>query len=950
MRKWEPTASTPLQGCGRGRRKIAAMKAVDKDFCGLLDASGFVPRAVCGNWTDWEILLNNVSDLLIALAYVLIPLILVYFARRRKDLPFSWMFFVFGAFIVTCGCTHILEIVLFYYPVYHLAGWLKALTALASWAAVLCLAKIAPAAMSLRSPAELEREVESRRRAESELAEKNRKLQEAEQLKDQFLANISHELRTPLTLILAPTEGLLSDSRIQADHRATLELIRGNSLRLLQQVNELLDYSKYQSGKLEVNRQGTEICALTRQLVTGFEPLARQRGINLQVFCAREEIRWMDVYLFERILFNLLSNAFKFALASVEVQVDFSNEQILLRVTDDGPGVAQADRQRIFERFQQGGSGDRNSGAGLGLALVREFASVLGGTVEVLEGAGAQFAVSLLAPVAALPGPSGATSLPPHHPMVGWTGVASVEGLPRVLMVEDEPELAAYMATVLKGVANVHRVRDASQAWSEIEGWNPALILSDVMMPGINGFEFCRQLKSSPRWAGVPVVLITALTHREALLEGWEAGADEYLYKPFHPTELITRVRTLLALANTRRQLEEQLRVQSGQLENLVAERTKQLSAALAQAEVLNEAKTRFLGNLSHELRTPLAAVLAMASLASQESPPPSVQDKLEKIQESARGLNGILEDLLELCRLDGGQLQLRKAPFELRSFLGALHGSLAPQAVAKGLKWTLEVDGPEEWWLEGDAGRLRQVLLNLLFNALKFTDSGGVHLRVGSDLTFSVEDTGQGIAPEDQERIFQRFVQADDSLQKNRSGLGLGLAICTELLALMGGRLQLVSSPGQGSRFFFQLVLPRTETPAQQTIVDPDPRHCSILLVEDHPLNRAAIRLMLERAGHRVEAAASGDQALMALASHAFELAILDLQLPDMDGFEILRRIRLRLPQLPVLALTAHSGDEWRERCLLAGFNAYLTKPVEQADLLGLVAELRQSHQISSQ
>lgn len=901
-----------------------------------------MPRAVCGQWTRWEIVLNNVSDLLIALAYVLIPIILVYFTRRRRDLPFSWMFLVFGAFIITCGCSHILEIVLFYYPVYHLAGWLKALTALASWAAVLCLVKIAPAALSLRSPLELEREIESRQRAEAELAEKNRKLEKAERLKDQFLANVSHELRTPLTLILAPTESLLASSQTAPSQRPTLDLIRSNALRLLQQVNELLDYSRYQSGKLNVDRQSTEVVALSRQLMATFEPLAEQRRIKIVFDADAEQIRWLDQYLYERIVFNLLSNALRYARTEVRIELRFADEHLNLLVSDDGPGIAAEDRLRVFDRFQQSGSFDRHSGSGLGLALVREFASVLGGKVEIMEAPGAHFLVQLLAPVAEVPVRPG--RVPANLPLQAeFPRVAPSQGLPRILLAEDEPDLGAYMALILSGIAEVHTVRDGSLALSEMESWRPELVLSDVMMPGLSGYELCRQLKASPGWASVPVVLVTALTHRDALLEGWEAGADEFLYKPFHPTELVTRVRTLLALSSARRGLETELLDQKAELERLVGERTSQLSEALQRAEVANEAKTRFLGNLSHELRTPLAAVLGMSGLALTESPSFSVRDKLEKIRDCASGLNGILEDLVEFCRLESGQLKLRSAPFDLRALLKSLHGSLAHQAWEKGLEWELQIEGPEPWWVEGDEGRLRHVLVNLLVNALKFTDTGRVSLRVDVQYTFQVSDTGVGIGPADQDRIFDRFVQADESLKKRSQGLGLGLAICRELLQLMGSQLQLESQPGRGSRFWFQLPLAL----AQPTL----PRHpaenqrlCKILLVEDHPLNRTALRLMLERAGHKVSAAESGSQGLALLEVEDFDLAILDLQLPDMDGFEVNSAMQARQPRLPRVALTAHAGEEWRQRCLEAGFRAFMTKPVNQEELLAVIAELSAS------
>lgn len=338
---------------------------MNDQFCGLLSPEGFVPRAVCGQWTTWEILLNNVSDLLIALAYTLIPLILVHFARRRKDLPFSWVFLVFGAFIITCGCTHVLEIVLFYYPVYHLAGWLKALTALASWGAVAALIYIAPKALTLRSPRELERlnellaaEVAQRQEAEADLARKNQRLEESERLKDDFLANVSHELRTPLTLILSPTESLLEakETRSEAQQRELLTLILMNSKRLLQLVNDLLDFSRYRAGRLEVHREPTAVHHFVLRLLDNFAQMAATKSIELKLESQTQQVCLLDRYLFERILFNLVANALRHTPAHgwVKVQLAYRENRLHLNVQDSGPGVEPGEIPFLFERFRQG--------------------------------------------------------------------------------------------------------------------------------------------------------------------------------------------------------------------------------------------------------------------------------------------------------------------------------------------------------------------------------------------------------------------------------------------------------------------------------------------------------------------------------------------------------------------------------------------------------------------
>ena len=761
-----------------------------EEFCGLLDPSGFVPRAVCGQWTPWEVLLNNVSDLLIALAYVLIPLILVYFSRRRKDLPFSWLFLVFGAFIITCGCTHVLEIVLFYYPIYHLAGWLKALTALASWGAVLALIHIAPKAMALRSPSELESlnraladEVRERQSAEARLDQKNRRLEEAERLKDEFLANVSHELRTPLTLVLSPLESLLEEpgELSERQRRDLLTLIQANATRLLQHVNHLLDFSRYNAGRLEVHREPTAVDEFAAQLLENFRPLALARQTHLHFQSAGRQICLLDRYLFERIFFNLLSNALKHTPPEGHIQVllEYSNGNLILSVQDSGPGIDPADLPFLFERFRQGSQQARQGGTGLGLALVREFASVLGGKAEVFSspGQGARFVVSLLAPPTEHARPQTGNSTNTSHPVpILITESARQLDLPRLLLAEDDPELASYISVVLSGVTQVRAVRDGQSALEALEEWKPQILLSDVMMPELSGFELCRRVKASSRWAGLPVVLITALTHREALLEGWEAGADEFLFKPFHPTELITRVRSLLSNFELRQQLEIELRQSNELLEERIHAQNQQLARALQAAEAANEAKTRFLGNLSHDLRTPLAGVVGLSELALGERPSPSLEKKLQTIRASALGLNGLLEDLLDFSRLEVGKLVLRLDSLDLVRLVEEVHQSLGAQAQARGLEWQLDLRVTSAT-VQADESRLRHILINLLSNAIKFTDHGRVELglaeRAENTYEFWVEDSGLGIDPADHERILQPFEQVDSSLKKTRQGAG---------------------------------------------------------------------------------------------------------------------------------------------------------------------------------
>lgn len=528
----------------------------------LLDPTGFVPRATCGQWTRWEILLNNISDLLVALAYVSIPIMLmIFFSRRQRDFPFSWLSAVFAAFILTCGATHVMEIILFYHPIYHLAGWVKAVTAVASWIAVFSLYKILPHALALHSPSQLQA-------AKDEITASHKKLQEKLLLQNQKLAE-----------------------------------------------------------------------------------------------------------------------------------------------TND------------------------------------------------------------------------------------------------------------------------------------------------------------------------------------------------------------------------------------------------QLQETLKQLEFANESKSRFLANLSHELRTPMVGIIGMSELALEDESW-NMRESLAKIGKSARSLDVLLSDLLEFSKLEAGKLELRPRPFQVGALADDVTSTLKWFATSRKLEIKEDIS-PEllPFHFQSDASRLKHVLVNLLQNALKFTDHGHVTLSItlqsrSSDqavLRFGVKDTGVGIASDRLASIFEPFVQVDDSLTKRQSGSGLGLAICREILLLLGSRLHVESKLEQGSRFWFDLDLPIVELPPALPADDVLAfRPARILLIEDNPINRTILEKILVNAGHSVLTAANGSEALEILDTESFEIALVDLQLPDIDGITIARRVRERGFNVPLLALTAHGEESYRTRALAAGMNGFLIKPIPSHELLQAIqAEL---------
>ena len=399
-----------------------------------------------------------------------------------------------------------------------------------------------------------------------------------------------------------------------------------------------------------------------------------------------------------------------------------------------------------------------------------------------------------------------------------------------------------------------------------------------------------------------------------------------------------------------RKAAEQALREAQEQLERRVDERTSALMDANARLQDANESKSRFVASVSHEIRTPMNAVLGFADLLAESGLDGAQQRYLAIIRDTGRQLLTLLNDILDVAKLEAGKLDLERVDFALAAVLEQVRSLFAPQAVERGLELVVEAAVPASLVLRGDPNRLRQVLVNLVGNGLKFTSRGSVALRVAPvpgaapRLRFEVADTGIGIQPARQAELFQPFVQADSSTTRLYGGTGLGLAICKSLVQAMGGTIGLDSAPGRGSRFWFELPLERGDAVAAERGA-PAPariRPLDVLVADDVAANRELLGEILRRHGHRVRMAEDGAAAVAAVAERPPELVLMDIQMPVMDGIEATRRIR-RLPgpagRVPILALTANVMAQDRERYLAAGMERCLTKPVLWPELFAALA-----------
>ena len=408
------------------------------------------------------------------------------------------------------------------------------------------------------------------------------------------------------------------------------------------------------------------------------------------------------------------------------------------------------------------------------------------------------------------------------------------------------------------------------------------------------------------------------------------------------------------ALANSQKELREQ----QGLLEQRIKERTEQLEEAMRCAQAANQAKSDFLANVSHELRTPMNGVIGMLDLALEDAVAPEQAEQLQTAQSCAYSLLTLLNDLLDLSKIEAGKMTLERIPFDIRAILDECIKAHQPRAAQNRneLRCEISPDLPEQ--IVGDPLRVRQILANLVSNAVKFTQGGRVNVRVDSRISgqaelwlqFTVEDNGTGIPADKLAFIFDKFTQADGSISRKFGGTGLGLAITRKLVELHGGEIEVQSEVGRGTAFMVKLPCDiAIDEPAGEKTAGRPPAVPAdavlalsrILVVEDNQVNQKVVTTVLRKRGYSIELANDGTEALALLEKSApFDLILMDVQMPVLDGLETTRLIRKdpRWKALPIVAMTAHAMSGDRERCLEGGMNGYISKPVHPSQLLETV------------
>jgi signal transduction histidine kinase len=660
-------------------------------------------------------------------------------------------------------------------------------------------------------------------RAYEQERERAEALAEIDRAKTQFFSNVSHEFRTPLTLMLGPLEDELAErfEPLPPARRERLQTVHRNSLRLLKLVNTLLDFSRLEAGRAQASYEATDLAAYTVELASTFRSAIEKAGLTLTEDCpSLPEPIYVDREMWEKIVLNLLSNAFKHTFeGGIRVTFRCLGDYVELAVADSGVGIPQEARSRLFERFQRvkEAKSRTHEGTGIGLALVRELVGLHGGLIRLdgEVGKGSTFTVTVKAGTAHLPPdricaprapgtpstsaaayveeakqwlPSTAKMPPDAFNHFGVTDVrpglkATDVPRPRIIWADDNADMREYVRRLLADSFEVLAVPDGLAALACAQDKVPDLVLTDIMMPGLDGLGLLHELRKGAHTQTVPVILLSARAGEESSLEGLEAGADDYVVKPFSARELLARIRTHLELARIRRAWANEL-------------------------EQANKELEAFSYSVSHDLRAPLRAIDGFSKLILDEYGQRLGQQAvgyLSRILAGTQKMSELIDDLLNLTQI--GRTPLLKEQVDLTKLARGAVDELRQREPVRQVTTKIA----EALSANADRRLLRIVLDNLLGNAWKYTGKCS-EARIVFTATaieenktaFCIRDNGAGFDMAYADKLFAPFQRLHPDSEF--PGTGIGLAIVQRIVARHGGRIWAEAAVGQGAAFFFTL------------------------------------------------------------------------------------------------------------------------------------------------
>lgn len=524
----------------------------------------------------------------------------------------------------------------------------------------------------------------------------------------------------------------------------------------------------------------------------------------------------------------------------------------------------------------------------------------------------------------------------------------------KILIVDDiKDNLLALNAILERDDVKVYQALSGNLALEMMLEHDFCLAVLDVRMPGMSGFQLAEFMRGSKKTKNVPIIFVTAAAKEQNFsFEGYESGAVDFLLKPLDAQAVQSKANVFIELFQQKKDLKDQLETIAGLIESLTNSKDA--------AERANITKSQFLANMSHEIRTPIGVILGFADLMKNpNNTTEENQNYIAIVDRNSQQLLRLIDDILDLTKAEAGWMAIDPIEFSFEDLLTEFTSIMTFMAEEKGIAFRLTTDTHIPDFVKTDNGRLRQILNNIVGNALKFTSKGGVELKVAFDnptLRFTVVDTGIGITAEQECRLFKPFGQADSTTTRKFGGTGLGLVLSRRISEALGGKLDFVgSNPGVGSTFMFEInspLLPNAKLVGRNTlktmineavVYRKDGSVLSglkVLVVEDSPDNQILIQMYLEKEGAEVTMVSDGAQGVKSALTEKFDVVLMDIQMPVLDGHEATKILRTAKFMKPIIALTAHAFKEEQEKCFASGFTGFLTKPIKRSALIDALSK----------